>query len=348
MFEGPWLVGDHYVVSEEWRPNFEPGYSQVNTMKVWIRLPGLPLENFDAGILRIIGDKIGRTVRVDGTTLFGNRGNYARVCVEIDLREPLISKYRLHRRVRRIEYEGLHKICFHCGRYGHEQKGCSSLRKTNTNQEIHEEAVFDNPIFQETETQPEIDEDFGPWMKVKKNMRRRRSKKDDSKPMNQNAAEGKQFVSRSKFDALVGEEADPELEEASEDIEMEEDRLVIPSEQGDKEIEKSRDPTTGDEGTWLSRGDVATENTTVSTDAAQQKDNVNGGIGQVSRKDRASYGKQIRGDEMRQGREMTSKNLGEYEARPHTQGTRPRVEGLKSLGGTPKGGGGGPTRKKHA
>ncbi|CAN1193024.1 hypothetical protein LINPERHAP2_LOCUS41831 [Linum perenne] len=116
LLEGPWLVGDHYVLSEEWRPNFEPGFSQVNPTRVWVRLPGLPLENFDVGILTLVGNRIVKTVRVDSIILFGTRGNYARLCVEVDLQQPLISKYRLHRRVRRIEYEGLHEIYFHCGK----------------------------------------------------------------------------------------------------------------------------------------------------------------------------------------------------------------------------------------
>ncbi|CAN1165016.1 hypothetical protein LINPERHAP2_LOCUS25902 [Linum perenne] len=32
-----------------------------------------------------IGDRIGKTVRIDHTTLEGSRGNYARLCVEVDL-----------------------------------------------------------------------------------------------------------------------------------------------------------------------------------------------------------------------------------------------------------------------
>ncbi|CAN1153151.1 hypothetical protein LINPERHAP2_LOCUS19211 [Linum perenne] len=120
LCDGPWLVGDHYVLSEEWTPNFKPGYSQVNFVRVWVRLPDNPLDNYDVVILQLVGDNIGKTVRVDGTTLFETRGNYARICVEVDLHKPFLSNYRLHRRVRRIEYEGLHKICFTCGRYAHQ------------------------------------------------------------------------------------------------------------------------------------------------------------------------------------------------------------------------------------
>ncbi|CAN1120720.1 hypothetical protein LINPERHAP2_LOCUS375 [Linum perenne] len=76
---GPWLIGDHYVVLEEWRPNFEPGYSQVNTIRAWVRLSGLLLENFDVGILKLVGYKIEKTIRVDDTTLFCLRGNYVRM-----------------------------------------------------------------------------------------------------------------------------------------------------------------------------------------------------------------------------------------------------------------------------
>ncbi|CAN1249352.1 Uncharacterized protein At4g02000 [Linum perenne] len=160
FLEGPWLVGDHYVISEVWRPNFEPGFSEVNTIRVWVRLPGLPLENFDVGILTLVGNKIGKTVRVDGTTLFGARGNYARICVEIDPHKPLVSKYRLHRRVRRVEYEGLHGICFECGRYDHEKKSCPVLKVQE--QEAPTNSVFDNPMFGDNLERPEIVDDYGP------------------------------------------------------------------------------------------------------------------------------------------------------------------------------------------
>ncbi|CAN1193094.1 hypothetical protein LINPERPRIM_LOCUS28163 [Linum perenne] len=111
MFGVPWMVADHYVVSEDWRPYFRPEDSSLLTLRVWIRLPGIPLEYFDYSILKRSGDRIGKTVRVDHTTLEGSRGNFARLCVEVDLSKPLLSKYRLRRRVRRIEYEGLHTIC---------------------------------------------------------------------------------------------------------------------------------------------------------------------------------------------------------------------------------------------
>ncbi|CAN1121473.1 hypothetical protein LINPERHAP2_LOCUS809, partial [Linum perenne] len=140
---------------------------------VCVRLPRLPLEYFDYSILKRIGDRIVKTVRVDHTTLESSRGNFARLYVEVDLSKPLLLKYRLRRRVRRIEYEGLDTIYFQCGWYGHEEASCPEKEVT----EVIEPAVtsFSNPMFNGDglgEDRPEVEGDFGPWMMVKRQPRR--------------------------------------------------------------------------------------------------------------------------------------------------------------------------------
>ncbi|CAN1124775.1 hypothetical protein LINPERHAP2_LOCUS2540 [Linum perenne] len=93
------MVGDHYVVIQDWRPYFQPEDSPITMLRVWVRNLGIPLEYFDVAVLTIIGNKIGKTVRLDLTTLEGSRGNFARICVEVDLSKPLLSKHLLWRRV---------------------------------------------------------------------------------------------------------------------------------------------------------------------------------------------------------------------------------------------------------
>ncbi|CAN1125177.1 hypothetical protein LINPERHAP2_LOCUS2764 [Linum perenne] len=173
MFGGPWMVNDHYVVIQEWRPYFRPEETILSTFRVWVRLPGIPFEYFDRKILKLIGDRIGKTVRIDHTTLEGSRGNFARICVEVDLSKPLLSKYRLRRRVRRIEYEGLHTICFNCGCYGHKIENCTMAPEVETTD--NQTTNFVNPVFQtatDQEDRPEVEEDFGPWMQVRRNRRK--------------------------------------------------------------------------------------------------------------------------------------------------------------------------------
>lgn len=49
---------------------------------------------------------------------------YARMCVEINLNAPLLPAYTIDGNPLKIEYEGLHLICFKCGRFGHMENHC--------------------------------------------------------------------------------------------------------------------------------------------------------------------------------------------------------------------------------
>ncbi|XVF51100.1 hypothetical protein PTKIN_Ptkin04bG0157300 [Pterospermum kingtungense] len=90
LFGGPWVIADHYVAVSRWR----------------------------------IGRLIGKPLKVDKTPMAASRGRFARLCVEVDLEKPLLSKFRLRRGICRIEYEAVHVICFKCGVYGHQQDTC--------------------------------------------------------------------------------------------------------------------------------------------------------------------------------------------------------------------------------
>ncbi|XVF50397.1 hypothetical protein PTKIN_Ptkin04bG0096800 [Pterospermum kingtungense] len=46
------------------------------------------------------------------------------MCVEVDLNKPFLAKFCLRGKVRRIEYEAFHSICFKCWCYGHHQEDC--------------------------------------------------------------------------------------------------------------------------------------------------------------------------------------------------------------------------------
>ncbi|KAF7823170.1 uncharacterized protein G2W53_021314 [Senna tora] len=54
----------------------------------------------------------------------GTRGKFARIYVEINLKKQLVPQVEVRGRSYAVEYEGLHLICFHCGRYGHSKDLC--------------------------------------------------------------------------------------------------------------------------------------------------------------------------------------------------------------------------------
>lgn len=52
------------------------------------------------------GNLIGRAVKVDKQSAEASRGQYARVCVEVNLNEPLIPFIWVCEKLKAVEYEG--------------------------------------------------------------------------------------------------------------------------------------------------------------------------------------------------------------------------------------------------
>lgn len=74
-----------------------------------------------------MGDMLGKTVRIDELSLTDTRCKFAMVCVKVDLAAPLLPSLTLFDFAQKVEYEGIHLICFKCGKYGHHGEECSNL-----------------------------------------------------------------------------------------------------------------------------------------------------------------------------------------------------------------------------
>ncbi|XP_057452053.1 uncharacterized protein LOC130743847 [Lotus japonicus] len=112
---GPWVIMGHYLVVQQWRPMFIPSKGELTRVAVWLRIPGFPVECYDQEVLQEIGKNVGRFVKVDdytwktmagkgqsGTT--AERAKFARICVEVDLRKTLVSKFVFEEEEFKIEY----------------------------------------------------------------------------------------------------------------------------------------------------------------------------------------------------------------------------------------------------
>ncbi|XP_061363633.1 uncharacterized protein LOC133307191 [Gastrolobium bilobum] len=102
LYEGPWIVADHYLTVQRWRPLFNSYDDQLKKLAVWIRIPGLPLELYTTKNLWKIGSIFGRTLKIDKNSIRRNeygdgdvteRAKFARICVEVDLRKSFLSKF---------------------------------------------------------------------------------------------------------------------------------------------------------------------------------------------------------------------------------------------------------------
>jgi hypothetical protein len=123
---GPWFINQQFLTLRRWSPGFRPSEAKISTTAVWARLPELLIELYDMNILRRIGNQLGSLLKVDARTMDNERGRYARLCVQIDLEQPLIPRIRIGNLIQKIQYEGISAICFECGRVGHRLEACPS------------------------------------------------------------------------------------------------------------------------------------------------------------------------------------------------------------------------------
>ena len=175
---GPWFIGEHFLSIRRWEPNFKPTKVSCSLVAVWIRLPKLPFEYYELAILKEIGNAIGPVLRIDSNTASEVRGWYARICVQIDLCKPLINQILFEGLVQEIQYEGVHSLCFSCGRVGHRKDGCPHTIKAPTvdgheaveslNRENGSTCKGDQVSHKAGIVDEEGKSEFGPWMLVRK------------------------------------------------------------------------------------------------------------------------------------------------------------------------------------
>lgn len=120
-----------------------------------------------------IGEKVSKPIKIDLNTSLVSMEHLACLCVEVDMNKPLLSKFKLRRIVYQIQYEGLHLICFECGKYDHSTEYCS-LRNNFDN--IPEVGHQDGRQKEDRPADPAVLEDFGDWMVVKRERKNQRKR----------------------------------------------------------------------------------------------------------------------------------------------------------------------------
>ncbi|KAL4356814.1 hypothetical protein AHAS_Ahas09G0124300 [Arachis hypogaea] len=116
-----------------WKPNFNLMEATNDRLTSWVRLLGLAIKYYETEMLKFIGNVIGKTLKVDSNTKEKSRDKFTRLCVELDLTEPLVSQYAIKGTRCMVEYERIHMIYFSCGMVGHDKDKCP--RKSKKTQE---------------------------------------------------------------------------------------------------------------------------------------------------------------------------------------------------------------------
>ncbi|XP_028794484.1 uncharacterized protein LOC114750111 [Neltuma alba] len=168
---GPWLIFDHYINVQPWKEDFDPEEEEITSVAAWVRITRLPMDYYDPGILYVVGSQIGTVLKVDRNTDKRLKGRFARICVQIDLKKPLQPCILVNGKAKKVEYEGLHLICFKCGKYGHDSDHCQESTTQMVPPSNHTESKTSaNATESGTSPMPE----YGGWMVVQRPWKGRR------------------------------------------------------------------------------------------------------------------------------------------------------------------------------
>lgn len=138
-------------------------------------------------MLKEIGKAISLVLRIDAQTTTKSRGRYARICVLVNLDNPLIRTILIGSLAQAVVYEGISTLCFSCGRVGHRSEACPYTIKAPTS-ECQMDDTDGHPSAQTQSKSPTSNScsaDYGPWTLVtRKNAGGKRNQAFPTSPNN--------------------------------------------------------------------------------------------------------------------------------------------------------------------
>lgn len=180
------MVKQHCVLVQRWSPYFNPYENPLGRVATWVRIPDIPMHGYNKYFISWLGDRIGRTLKVDMNTLHDlhasnskiERGKFVRLCVELDLQKKLVPKITSCGEVYNIEYEGLGLICFECGRHGHKRESCpvKCSRNETSGGPAPPQHTPQQPPPEGGRPSSHEEGDFGPWMIIQQPGKNRAAK----------------------------------------------------------------------------------------------------------------------------------------------------------------------------
>ncbi|RYR54812.1 hypothetical protein Ahy_A06g030084 [Arachis hypogaea] len=176
LLGGPWMIAGHYLIVQRWRPFFLESENEVKKISAWIQIPNLPTKLYNHKFLWRVGFVIGSLLKIDRATSIHSR----------------VLGSTLN-----IQYEGIHLICFNCGKYGHKSELCNEAQNGGEFQTenisasepegeaTNQSSPTDNsnnhanqgaPISQQSIPNNHDPPKCGPWMMEKRHYRRKQER----------------------------------------------------------------------------------------------------------------------------------------------------------------------------
>eukprot|EP00253_Pinus_taeda_P005142 PITA_05142 len=137
---GPYFFNSAGLYLRAWVERFNPDKEDLSCTPVWIRLYSLPWEYWEETSLKEIGNKLGEFIKAAEDTKYCRFTSYARICVYMDLKQPLPDKVRFRHEdsewIQMIDYEHVPFRCRRCHNLGHLFRDFPLNRNLNPNTNV--------------------------------------------------------------------------------------------------------------------------------------------------------------------------------------------------------------------
>jgi len=129
---GPYFIYGRSLMLKNMPRCFRFGGEEFATVPVWVQLPDLPLDCWNARALSKIASRIGKPITTDRMTLTKERLSFARVMVEVDASKELVSSLEIKLPTgdiydQLVVFEDTPKYCKKCKVFGHIESACSKV-----------------------------------------------------------------------------------------------------------------------------------------------------------------------------------------------------------------------------
>ena len=94
-----------------------------------------------------------------------SRGRFAMLCIQVNFNEPIIKLLKMGVIDQPVQYEGIHSLCFVCGRVGRKVENCPYKINTPMTSEVEKEAGKSQEVVGQKPSEEALDA-FGPQVLV--------------------------------------------------------------------------------------------------------------------------------------------------------------------------------------
>jgi hypothetical protein len=132
---GPYFFNQVGLFIKPWHTSFNSAEEIPSRVPVWVRLPRLPLEFWREDIFHSISMLLGKPVGSATQTQDRKVISFARICVEVDLNNPLPDSMEICMGsiswIQQLDYETLPFRCRLCHEYGHLLRRCPRYKNSS-------------------------------------------------------------------------------------------------------------------------------------------------------------------------------------------------------------------------